>query len=135
MRLSYSINSTNIFHNILPIILIPFYWMKISSHTKLSPYTSGTLIGVFLPCIQNIFGVILFIRLTWVVGTAGAICGFCIVLTCCCVVSNKKKSLNCYLFNFFISYCLHELVLEYTRNYCMTMTSYDFQVISIIVDR
>ena len=47
----------------------------------------GTLIGVYLPCIQNIFGVILFIRLTWVVGTAGAIWGFLIVLTCCCVVS------------------------------------------------
>lgn len=47
---------------------------------------SGTLIGVFLPCIQNIFGVILFIRLTWVVGTAGAVCGFLIVLCCCCVV-------------------------------------------------
>lgn len=47
----------------------------------------GTLIGVFLPCIQNIFGVILFIRLTWVVGTAGAICGFLIVLICCCVVT------------------------------------------------
>lgn len=47
----------------------------------------GTLIGVYLPCVQNIFGVILFIRLTWVVGTAGALCGFFIVLTCCCVVS------------------------------------------------
>lgn len=47
----------------------------------------GTLIGVYLPCIQNIFGVILFIRLTWVVGTAGAIQGFFIVLCCCCVVS------------------------------------------------
>lgn len=47
----------------------------------------GTLIGVYLPCIQNIFGVILFIRLTWVVGTAGAIAGFLIVFCCCCVVS------------------------------------------------
>lgn len=47
----------------------------------------GTLIGVYLPCIQNIFGVILFIRLTWVVGTAGAVAGFLIVFTCCCVVS------------------------------------------------
>jgi len=47
----------------------------------------GTLIGVYLPCIQNIFGVILFIRLTWVVGTAGAIQGFFIVLCCCCAVS------------------------------------------------
>lgn len=46
----------------------------------------GTLIGVFLPCIQNIFGVILFIRLTWVVGTAGAVCAFLLVLGCCCVV-------------------------------------------------
>jgi hypothetical protein len=27
----------------------------------------GTLLGVYLPCIQNIFGVILFIRLTWYV--------------------------------------------------------------------
>lgn len=47
----------------------------------------GTFIGVYLPCIQNIFGVILFIRLTWVVGTAGAFCGFVIVLMCCCIVS------------------------------------------------
>lgn len=47
----------------------------------------GTIVGVYLPCIQNIFGVILFIRLTWVVGTAGAVQGFGIVLTCCCVVS------------------------------------------------
>ncbi|VVC95186.1 unnamed protein product, partial [Leptidea sinapis] len=48
------------------------------------PARMGTLIGVYLPCIQNIFGVILFIRLTWVVGTAGAIQGFLIVLVCCC---------------------------------------------------
>lgn len=54
-------------------------------------FLPGTLIGVFLPCIQNIFGVILFIRLTWVVGTAGAICGFLIVLTCCCVVIIKTN--------------------------------------------
>ncbi|XP_070491619.1 solute carrier family 12 member 4 isoform X4 [Chironomus tepperi] len=54
----------------------------------------GTLIGVFLPCIQNIFGVILFIRLTWVVGTAGAICGFCIVLTCCCVTMLTAISMS-----------------------------------------
>lgn len=54
----------------------------------------GTLVGVFLPCIQNIFGVILFIRLTWVVGTAGAIQGFLIVLCCCSVVSRKFLFLN-----------------------------------------
>ncbi|XP_017839242.1 solute carrier family 12 member 4 isoform X2 [Drosophila busckii] len=54
----------------------------------------GTLIGVFLPCIQNIFGVILFIRLTWVVGTAGAVCGFLIVLTCCCVTMLTAISMS-----------------------------------------
>lgn len=47
----------------------------------------GTLIGVYLPCIQNIFGVILFIRMTWIVGTAGWLQGFLAVFICCCVVS------------------------------------------------
>ncbi|XP_008208470.1 solute carrier family 12 member 4 isoform X2 [Nasonia vitripennis] len=54
----------------------------------------GTLIGVFLPCIQNIFGVILFIRLTWVVGTAGAIQGFLIVFCCCCVTMLTAISMS-----------------------------------------
>ena len=47
----------------------------------------GTLMGVYLPCIQNIFGVILFIRMPWIVGTAGAIEGFFVVFLGCCVVS------------------------------------------------
>ena len=47
----------------------------------------GTLTGVYLPCIQNIFGVILFIRMTWIVGTAGAVQGFFVVFLGCCVVS------------------------------------------------
>jgi len=51
--------------------------------------TMGTFIGVYLPCIQNIFGVILFIRLTWVVGTAGIFCGFCIVFMCCSIVRSS----------------------------------------------
>ena len=56
----------------------------------------GTIMGVFLPCVQNIFGVILFIRLTWVVGTAGAVQGFIIVFTGCSVVSVEVSgSINC----------------------------------------
>ncbi|XP_030748646.1 solute carrier family 12 member 6 isoform X3 [Sitophilus oryzae] len=54
----------------------------------------GTLVGVYLPCIQNIFGVILFIRLTWVVGTAGVICGWMIVFTCCCVTMLTAISMS-----------------------------------------
>uniref|UniRef100_A0A8C9X0U8 Solute carrier family 12 member 6 n=1 Tax=Sander lucioperca TaxID=283035 RepID=A0A8C9X0U8_SANLU len=44
----------------------------------------GTFMGVYLPCLQNIFGVILFLRLTWVVGSAGVLQALCIVFICCC---------------------------------------------------
>ncbi|CAG5136232.1 unnamed protein product, partial [Candidula unifasciata] len=43
----------------------------------------GTILGVYLPCIQNIFGVLLFLRLTWIVGLAGVPEGFLIVFICC----------------------------------------------------
>ncbi|KAI5625674.1 solute carrier family 12 member 7 isoform X3 [Silurus asotus] len=43
----------------------------------------GTFIGVYLPCVQNILGVVLFLRLTWIVGTAGILGSFAIVCMCC----------------------------------------------------
>ncbi|XP_062315143.1 solute carrier family 12 member 5b isoform X2 [Osmerus eperlanus] len=43
----------------------------------------GTLMGVYLPCIQNIFGVILFLRMTWMVGIGGVLGSFFIVFMCC----------------------------------------------------
>ncbi|XP_034039041.1 solute carrier family 12 member 7-like isoform X2 [Thalassophryne amazonica] len=43
----------------------------------------GTFIGVYLPCMQNILGVILFLRLTWIVGTAGILGSVAIVSMCC----------------------------------------------------
>ncbi|XP_059288857.1 cation-chloride cotransporter 1-like isoform X1 [Lycium ferocissimum] len=50
---------------------------------------SGTLMGVFMPCLQNILGIIYYIRFTWIVGMAGigeslllvACCGSCTFLT------------------------------------------------------
>ncbi|KAB7493728.1 Solute carrier family 12 member 6 [Armadillidium nasatum] len=54
----------------------------------------GTLMGVYLPCIQNIFGVILFIRMPWIVGTAGAILSFTLVLMCCCTTFLTGISLS-----------------------------------------
>lgn len=82
-RISTLLNSLSDYSNTIPAATDP--------DAKPPPVQGGarmgTLIGVFLPCIQNIFGVILFIRLTWVVGTAGAFQGFFIVLCCCCVVS------------------------------------------------
>lgn len=52
----------------------------------------GTFIGVYLPCVQNILGVILFLRLTWIVGTAGILGSFAIVFMCCACVSTKTKT-------------------------------------------
>lgn len=50
----------------------------------------GTFIGVYLPCMQNILGVILFLRLNWIVGTAGILESFAIVSMCCICVSLAK---------------------------------------------
>uniref|UniRef100_A0A8C7UN78 Solute carrier family 12 member 5a n=1 Tax=Oncorhynchus mykiss TaxID=8022 RepID=A0A8C7UN78_ONCMY len=50
---------------------------------KLQAPALGTLMGVYLPCIQNIFGVILFLRMTWMVGIGGVIGSFIIVFMCC----------------------------------------------------
>ena len=47
----------------------------------------GTVLGVYFPCIQNIFGVLLFIRLVWIVGTAGWLESFIIAFMCCACVS------------------------------------------------
>ncbi|XP_062012632.1 cation-chloride cotransporter 1 [Rosa rugosa] len=50
---------------------------------------SGTLMGVFVPCLQNILGIIYYIRFSWIVGMAGiadsllvvTLCGTCTFLT------------------------------------------------------
>ncbi|XP_025993316.1 solute carrier family 12 member 4 isoform X2 [Solenopsis invicta] len=89
-RISTLLNSLANYSNTIPAATDP---------DKPAPPTGGgarmgTLIGVYLPCIQNIFGVILFIRLTWVVGTAGAIQGFFIVLCCCCVTMLTAISMS-----------------------------------------
>ncbi|CAH3191828.1 unnamed protein product [Porites evermanni] len=42
----------------------------------------GTLMGVYLPAIQNIFGVILLIRLSWIIEVAGILQAFLIVFIC-----------------------------------------------------
>ncbi|KAG4957157.1 hypothetical protein JHK85_043537 [Glycine max] len=49
----------------------------------------GTLMGVFIPCIQSILGIIYYIRFSWIVGMAGigetlllvSLCGACTFLT------------------------------------------------------
>lgn len=43
----------------------------------------GTVMGVYFPCLQNILGVILFLRMTWLVGIGGVMGTFIIVFMCC----------------------------------------------------
>ena len=43
----------------------------------------GMLTGVYFPTVQNIFGVILFLRLSWIVGVAGVGQAFLVVFICC----------------------------------------------------
>lgn len=45
----------------------------------------GTLMGVFIPCLQNIMGIIFYIRLSWIVGVAGVWQSLGVVfITCTC---------------------------------------------------
>lgn len=43
----------------------------------------GTMMGVFLPCLQNILGIIYYIRFTWIVGMAGIGESLVLVIFCC----------------------------------------------------
>jgi len=53
-----------------------------SSNTAAVNSKMGTINGVFLPCIQNITGVILFLRLPYITAQAGAVGASSIVLLC-----------------------------------------------------
>lgn len=43
----------------------------------------GTFLGVFLPCCQNILGILLFLRAGWITGVAGTFQALIIVILCC----------------------------------------------------
>ena len=44
------------------------------------------MLGVYLPTIQHILGLMMFIRHAWVVGCAGVLEGFAMVFMCCLTV-------------------------------------------------
>ncbi|KAL3315031.1 hypothetical protein Ciccas_006340 [Cichlidogyrus casuarinus] len=54
----------------------------------------GTILGVCLPCIQNIFGVLLFLRMSWISGVAGGLNAFLIVFICCCTTFLTALSMS-----------------------------------------
>ena len=66
----------------------------------------GTILGVYLPTLQNILGVILFLRLPWIVGIAGVGMAFFIVFLCCFAVSDHS---HCTVPTIGLSMVFHEL--------------------------
>ncbi|KAH7642587.1 solute carrier family 12 member kcc isoform X2 [Dermatophagoides farinae] len=68
-----------------------------STGAKIKPKAKanlGVLTGVYLPCLQNIFGVLIFIRMAWMTGTAGVPAYFAIVFLCCSVTLCTAISLS-----------------------------------------
>jgi len=69
-----------------------------NSPTSSSNAQLNTLFGVYLPCVQNIIGVIVFIRLYWVIGVSGilqgmiiiGLCYLCTFLTAISLAASKK---------------------------------------------
>lgn len=69
----------------------PFLWPPPSFALRVFQRANlGTVAGVYLPCIQNILGVIFFVRMGWIVGTAGVPLAFLVVLLSCAVVSPPR---------------------------------------------
>jgi hypothetical protein len=74
-------------------------WRRTRSDTSDTSDTDegllGTLMGVFLPCMQNILGIILFLRLSWIVGQAGVGVTLGLVSMCCASTLLTGLSLSC----------------------------------------
>jgi hypothetical protein len=70
-----------------------FLTTKYNTYTKGKSKKLGTMFGVFLPCVQNILGVILFLRTVWVTGIAGVGGALLIVAICVSVTSLTSLSM------------------------------------------
>lgn len=62
----------------------------------------GTFMGVYLPTVQNIFGVLLFIRMAWIIGMAGLLEGLGIVFVCCLTTLLTSISMSAIATNGFV---------------------------------
>lgn len=56
------------------------------AHSKKGKADLGVMLGVYLPTIQHILGVTMFIRLGWCVGVAGIGQTFLMLFVCCLCV-------------------------------------------------
>ena len=75
----------------------------------------GTLKGVYLPCLQNILGVILFLRLPWIVSQAGVIQTIIIILLCVTATFITALSMSAIATNGTLVMVLFTLVTVYFK--------------------
>ncbi|GJP72957.1 hypothetical protein CLOP_g3724 [Closterium sp. NIES-67] len=64
-----------------------------------SPGKLGTLTGVYIPCVQNILGIIFYIRLSWIVGIAGVSGSLMVVAVTCASTFITALSLSAVVTN------------------------------------
>ncbi|KAE9550063.1 hypothetical protein FO519_006727 [Halicephalobus sp. NKZ332] len=91
-KVGQMLRSLSIYHAVLPNS--DDAESGVNQRAQAQPVKMGTFMGVYLPCLQNIFGVLFFIRLTWIVGTAGIVQAFLIVFLCCSVTFLTSISLS-----------------------------------------
>ena len=67
--------------------------MHHSQFTRHDP-AAGTVLGVFIPCLQNILGAIYFVRLSWIVAVQGVRNSLIVVGMCCTTTFLTSLSLS-----------------------------------------
>ncbi len=58
------------------------------------PVLFGWVEGVYVPCLLSIWGAMLFLRLTWVVGQAGLIEGLAVITVCNMITAITAMSMS-----------------------------------------
>lgn len=80
----------------------------------------GTLMGVYFPCLQNILGVILFLRMTWMVGIGGVIEAFIIVLMCCSTVRQSQSHTAIHIYTLLPAYSMSQPLPTPSQTQCLS---------------
>lgn len=84
----------NLWHGRESVQKIIHRWANGNEEGADKPVGMGIWQGVVFPCMANILGVLLFLRLPWIVGKAGILNGFFLVFICCCCTFITALSLS-----------------------------------------
>lgn len=94
----------------------------------------GWIKGVLVRCLLNIWGVMLFLRLSWVVGQAGIIEGFVLILTTTVVTSITALSMSAISTNGVIKGGKYDLI-NWNMYFIRNKFFYQFRQLNFKVDK